>query len=235
MAKQLSVIWMEIICLKNTKNIGSGELTKKCFLNWNAMKIKNVEHISDDQWKRLVNKYKRYEFRYEHRINDVEDRLKKVKVLGRPKKTKSNDEILDEFLNDLNKEDLIKIIKIISTDDEIKKIKKDKFKETVTKIKNSFQPLRYRYKVIMSLLKIKKSTYYKKLKKLKMIKEKNLELENTVVQAFKETGAFSAEKDWHAYISKNKQIKLNYRTLGRIMKKLGLVCRIRKAKRTKES
>ncbi len=36
-------------------------------------------------------------------------------------KTKSNDEILDEFLNDLNKEDLIKIIKIISTDDEIKK------------------------------------------------------------------------------------------------------------------
>ncbi len=36
-------------------------------------------------------------------------------------------EILDEFLNDLNKEDLIKIIKIISTDDEIKKIKKDKF------------------------------------------------------------------------------------------------------------
>nr|WP_307908824.1 hypothetical protein [Mycoplasmopsis bovis] len=40
----------------------------------------------------------------------------------------------------------------------------------------------------MSLHKIKKSTYYKKLKKLKMIKEKNLELENTVVQAFKETG-----------------------------------------------
>ncbi|QQH21158.1 hypothetical protein HYE39_03340 [Mycoplasmopsis bovis] len=45
----------------------------------------------------------------------------------------------------------------------------------------------------MSLLKIKKSTYYKKLKKLKMIKEKNLELENTVVQAFKET-TFSARK-----------------------------------------
>ncbi len=48
----------------------------------------------------------------------------------------------------LNKEDLIKIIKIISTDDEIKKIKKDKFKETVTKIKNSFQPLRYRTKLL---------------------------------------------------------------------------------------
>nr|WP_307916169.1 hypothetical protein [Mycoplasmopsis bovis] len=64
---------------------------------------------------------------------------KKGKGSGRPKKTKSNDEILDEFLKwVLNKEDLIKIIKIISTDDEIKKIKKDKFKETVTKIKNSF-------------------------------------------------------------------------------------------------
>nr|WP_307919154.1 hypothetical protein [Mycoplasmopsis bovis] len=113
---------------------------------------------------------------------------------------------------------MIKIIKIISTDDEIKKIKKDKFKETVTKIKNSF-PFKVSNKVIMSLLKIKKSTYYKKLKKLKMIKEKNLELENTVVQAFKETSIFGRER-LAAYISKNKQIKLNYRTLGRIMKKL---------------
>nr|WP_307923466.1 hypothetical protein [Mycoplasmopsis bovis] len=42
---------------------------------------------------------------------------KNGKGSGMPKKTKSNDEILDEFLNDLNKEDLIKIIKIISTDD----------------------------------------------------------------------------------------------------------------------
>nr|WP_307940268.1 hypothetical protein [Mycoplasmopsis bovis] len=38
--------------MKNTKNIESGELTKKCFLN-EMMKIKNVEHISDDQWKRF--------------------------------------------------------------------------------------------------------------------------------------------------------------------------------------
>ncbi len=51
-----------------------------------------------------------------------------------------------------------------------------------------------------------------------MIKEKNLELENTVVQAFKETSIFA--RKIAAYISKNKQIKLNYRTLGRIMKKL---------------
>ncbi len=56
---------------------------------------------------------------------------------------------------------------------EIKKIKKDKFKETVTKTKEFYLVLRYRITVIMSLLKIKKSTYYKKLKKLKMIKEKN--------------------------------------------------------------
>nr|WP_307935463.1 IS3 family transposase [Mycoplasmopsis bovis] len=67
---------------------------------------------------------------------------------------------------------------------------------------------------------------------MKMIKEKNLELENTVVQAFKETGwQFSARERLAAYISKNKQIKLNYRTLGRIMKKLGLVCRIKKSKK----
>ncbi|QQH23796.1 hypothetical protein HYE23_02815 [Mycoplasmopsis bovis] len=47
-----------------------------------------------------MNKYKRYNLRWwTYRINDVEDRLKKVKGSGRPKKTKSNDEILDEFLN----------------------------------------------------------------------------------------------------------------------------------------
>nr|WP_307930185.1 hypothetical protein [Mycoplasmopsis bovis] len=86
------------------------------------------------------------------------------------------------------------------------------------------------------MLKIKKSTYYKKLKKLKMIKEKNLELENTVVQAFERNWRhFRQRKIGLLILAKNKQIKLNYRTLGRIMKKLGLVCRIRKAKRTKES
>ncbi len=64
------------ICLKNTKNID--ELTKKCFLN-EMMKIKNVKHISDDQWKRLVNKYKRYNLGMN--IESMsEDRLKKVKV-----------------------------------------------------------------------------------------------------------------------------------------------------------
>ncbi|AXJ75994.1 hypothetical protein CH322_03755 [Mycoplasmopsis bovis] len=40
-------------------DIRSGNSLKKCFLN-EMMKIKNVKHISDDQWKRLVNKYKRY-------------------------------------------------------------------------------------------------------------------------------------------------------------------------------
>nr|WP_307918310.1 hypothetical protein [Mycoplasmopsis bovis] len=39
--------------MKNTEKYRSGELTKKCFLN-EMMKIKNVKHISDDQWKRLV-------------------------------------------------------------------------------------------------------------------------------------------------------------------------------------
>ncbi|QQH25022.1 hypothetical protein HYE18_01160 [Mycoplasmopsis bovis] len=49
---------------------------------------------------------------------------------------------------------------------EIKKIKKDKFKETVTKTKEFIWFLRYRITVIMSLLKIKKSTYYEKAKKI---------------------------------------------------------------------
>ncbi len=89
---------MEIFVWKNTKNIESGELTKKCFLN-EMMKIKNVKHISDDQWKRLVNKYKRYNLGMN--IESMSGRSpKKGKGSGRPKKTKSNDEILDEFLND---------------------------------------------------------------------------------------------------------------------------------------
>nr|WP_307916702.1 hypothetical protein [Mycoplasmopsis bovis] len=72
MAKQLSVNEWKYL-LKNTKNID--ELTKKCFLN-EMMKIKNVKHISDDQWKRLVNKYKRYNLGMN--IESMsEDRLKK--------------------------------------------------------------------------------------------------------------------------------------------------------------
>ncbi|WP_232955255.1 hypothetical protein [Mycoplasmopsis bovis] len=55
MAKQLSVNEWKYLFEKYEK-YRSGELTKKCFLN-EMMKIKNVEHISDDQWKRLVNKY----------------------------------------------------------------------------------------------------------------------------------------------------------------------------------
>nr|WP_307922819.1 hypothetical protein [Mycoplasmopsis bovis] len=89
---------------------------------------------------------------------------------------------------------MIKIIKIISTDDEIKKIKKDKFKETVTKIKNSFG-FKVSNKVIMSLLKIKKSTYYKKLKKLKMIKEKNHWIREHCSSSYlKKLEAFSADE-----------------------------------------
>ncbi len=53
----------------------------------------------------------------------------------------------------LNKEDLIKIIKIISTDDKLRN-KKDKFKETVTKIKNSF-PFKVSKKLLCHCLKLK--------------------------------------------------------------------------------
>ncbi len=68
------------------------------FLN-EMMKIKNVKHISDDQWKRLVNKYKRYNLGMNIESMSVRS-PKKGKGSGRPKKIKSNDEILDEFLND---------------------------------------------------------------------------------------------------------------------------------------
>ncbi len=141
MAKQLSVNEWKYLFEKYEK-YRSGELTKKCFLN-EMMKIKNVKHISDDQWKRLVNKYKRYNLGMN--IESMSGRSpKKGKGSGRPKKTKSNDEILDEFLNDLNKERFDKdnknnFIQMI----EIKKIKKWQIlKKQITKIKNSFQPLR---------------------------------------------------------------------------------------------
>ncbi|AEI90412.1 hypothetical protein [Mycoplasmopsis bovis] len=42
---------------------------------------------------------------------------------------------------------------------------------------------------------------------MKMIKEKNLELEHSVVQAFKETGGIFGGERWAAYISTNKQTK----------------------------
>nr|WP_307929768.1 hypothetical protein [Mycoplasmopsis bovis] len=43
---------MEIFVWKIRKILDLGNSLKKCFLN-EMMKIKNVEHISDDQWKRF--------------------------------------------------------------------------------------------------------------------------------------------------------------------------------------
>ncbi len=69
-----------------------------------------------------------------------------------------------------------------------------------------------------------------------MIKEKiSLNYENTSSSSFwNETGGIFGRESLAAYImSKNKQIKLNYSTLGSIMKKLGLVCRYKKSKKNK--
>nr|WP_307927412.1 hypothetical protein [Mycoplasmopsis bovis] len=95
MAKQLMINEWKYLVLKNTKNIDLGNSLKNVF--WMIMmKIKNVEHIYDDQWKRLVNKYKRYNLGMNIRINRVEDRLKKAKWLrhGQLKVQNSNDEIV---------------------------------------------------------------------------------------------------------------------------------------------
>nr|WP_307925934.1 hypothetical protein [Mycoplasmopsis bovis] len=54
------------------------------FFEWND-ENKNVEHISDDQWKRLVNKYKRYNLGMN--IESMSGRSpKKGKGSGRPKR-----------------------------------------------------------------------------------------------------------------------------------------------------
>nr|WP_307917658.1 hypothetical protein [Mycoplasmopsis bovis] len=56
------------------------------------MKIKNVEHISDDQWKRLVNKYKRYNL-----VTWIMSGRSPKKVKVPAAKSKINDEILVNF------------------------------------------------------------------------------------------------------------------------------------------
>nr|WP_307911268.1 hypothetical protein [Mycoplasmopsis bovis] len=88
----------------------------------------------------------------------------------------------------------------------------------------------------MSLLKIKKSTYYEKAKKIvKWLKKRYLWIREHCSSSFwNDTGGiFGRECLACLYYAKNKQIKLNYRTLGRIMKKLGLVCRYKKSKKNK--
>nr|WP_307916995.1 hypothetical protein [Mycoplasmopsis bovis] len=49
----------ENICLKSMKNIDLENFLRSVFLN-EMMKIKNVKHISNDQWRILVDKYERY-------------------------------------------------------------------------------------------------------------------------------------------------------------------------------
>ncbi|WP_233736889.1 hypothetical protein [Mycoplasmopsis agalactiae] len=57
------------------------------FFEWNDESKKNVKHISNEQWKRLVNKYKRNNLGMN--IESMSGKLpKKGKGSGRPKKDK---------------------------------------------------------------------------------------------------------------------------------------------------
>nr|WP_308700593.1 DDE-type integrase/transposase/recombinase [Metamycoplasma hominis] len=90
-------------------------------------------------------------------------------------------------------------------------------------------------KQIITILGIKKSTFYYRIKKFKLpAKNKAIQYEKQIKEAFIECkGRFGRER-LSLFLKKKYQIDINPRTLGRIMNKLGLLCEIRRSKRKRE-
>ncbi|WP_334199211.1 IS3 family transposase [Metamycoplasma hominis] len=64
-------------------------------------------------------------------------------------------------------------------------------------------------------------------------KNKAIQYEKQIKEAFIECKGRFGRKDFH-FLKKKYQININSRTLGRIMNKLSLLCKIRRSKRKRE-
>ncbi|WP_233742915.1 IS3 family transposase [Mycoplasmopsis agalactiae] len=195
--------------------------------------MKGVEKVTSSHFLCLSRKYKQYNLGM-NILSMTGKSPKKGKGSGRPKKQKSYNELLDELLDKLDKEDLKTIIKIISDVEDVKKIKKDLFKEWSNKSRE-YERNPMSNTLLRTLLRVKKSTFYKWLGIFSTNKiDKKVKFQDEIIDSFNETNGVFGRERLASYLKKTRKISINYRTLGRIMNKLGLICKIRIPKRVKE-
>lgn len=162
---------------------------------------------------------------------------KKGKNVGRRKKNKEDEKLREklqqEVLDKFSKEELKKLISNVYYDAILDKYKSKNFEEIIKKIKKSISNNLTNIAII-KLFGIKKSTFYYKNKNKFKNESKNIKYEKEIIEAFEiNKGRYGRER-LSIFLKKNNNISINPRTLGRYMKKLGLCCYIRKAKRKRE-
>ncbi|WP_258559557.1 IS3 family transposase [Metamycoplasma hominis] len=161
---------------------------------------------------------------------------KKSKGSGRPRKRdiEQENKLCKKTLKEMSREQLEYLITDIFYEEILKRNNSKNLEEVVEKIKKKHN-FSISIKQIITILGIKKSTFYYRIKKFKLpAKNKAIQYEKQIKEAFIECkGRFGRER-LSLFLKKKYQIDINPRTLGRIMNKLGLLRKIRRSKRKRK-
>nr|pir probable transposase - Mycoplasma pulmonis insertion sequence IS1138 [Mycoplasmopsis pulmonis] len=140
---------------------------------------------------------------------------------GRPPKRKEVNEYTREEL-----EEIVKIYRIIFDDISEKEIRK--------KIKEHKDKEKILTKISWKEFLFSKSTYYSWKKPKLAEPKKDQEIEEIIRKSFHENKGIFGRKRLEIYIQNKYKRYINYRKIGRILLKLNLFCKIRRAKRKNE-
>ncbi|WP_240448647.1 DDE-type integrase/transposase/recombinase [Metamycoplasma hominis] len=161
---------------------------------------------------------------------------KKSKGSGllRKRDIEQENKLRKKTLKEMSREQLEYLITDIFYEEILKRNNSKNLEEVVEKIKKKHN-FSISIKQIITILGIKKSTFYYRIKKFKLpAKNKAIQYEKQIKEAFIECkGRFGRER-LSLFLKKKYQIDINPRTLDRIMNKLGLLCEIRRSKRKRE-
>lgn len=162
---------------------------------------------------------------------------KKGKGSGRPRKRDIEKEkkLREEALKKMSREQLEILITDIFYKEILERNNSKNLEEAIEKFKKRYG-FSVKIKQIIDILGITKSTFYYRLKRIKSSKkDKKIIYEKEIREAFKDCKGRYGRERLSLLLKKKYKIDINPRTLGRKMKKLGLFCEIRKAKRKREN
>lgn len=207
----------------------------KIFLSYKYCEISKGRQLNKYSLKLIKTKYKLYNLGMNIK-SQTGKALKKGKGSGRPRKRdiEQENKLREKTLKEMSREQLEYLITDIFYEEILKRNNSKNLEEVVEKIKKKHN-FSISIKQIITILGIKKSTFYYRIKKFKLpAKNKAIQYEKQIKEAFIECkGRFGRER-LSLFLKKKYQIDINPRTLGRIMNKLGLLCEIRRSKRKRE-
>ncbi|VEU72641.1 Integrase-recombinase protein (plasmid) [Mycoplasmopsis gallopavonis] len=178
--------------------------------------------------KYFVFKYNRYNLGMINIESQTGKSSKKGKGSGRPKRQKITPiEIVKKEWEKMPKEQLIEILEIYKDSFDRNNIEVD-----ISKIKKSSLSTR---KLGLCFNKSKSTIHNLKTKEQQTRKKSvNTKYDELIIKSFKKNKGLFGRKRLESYIRTKFQIDLNYRTIGRAMRRLNLFCLIRRKKIDRE-